>query len=873
MTPKTPAPFLLIALVALLAISFSWSKPATADLPTLRDNGDASRTVSWAMDNPQNLTLQDIQLVGGRAVLPWQSRNMSWDRSAQFVQNGTLDANLTSDASGISLLADLSNHIADGEFGTDSPWRYEDSAGGNVTARWDSIAQDTVFRHSSQSTQVLWDGLNSTTNWESSASSGLGTLAGIWENRTGQIEGSGMLGLDFTLGSDPAQYAAAQRTITTDWSSYDRLILWVKTLNVNSPLTFNVTERVGTALHGTVPQPLALGWQEIVVDLNQFGPTRSSLQNLSLQINGRNIPLTTVYFDDVRIANAKDFDETAMVAQSLLKTTATSASSGSAILTFDWTLSNMTGVVAVTGTVNLSGPSGIFLQDFSATVLGEWVVFRADASPETSAPGSYNLTILVRVTENNTVPSEVAVRVDNVSLVFPNRHNGTYFSNPISLGTPSEYQEVSWGCLLPTSTSGRLSARTGNDTNPSGAGWSAWQNWTVPGTSPMYLPGAKYFQIRVELGTTDASVSPTLVSISVETRHRVAQGSVVSGIFTAPADVPFLHWQTIRAEFNTTAKSLITFSVGNGAYRALVAPGADLSSFTEPSMQWEARLTTSSGLETPELERVELVYEYLGPITNVYVWPGGIVNVTSGSWIVFHAAALDAGSHVVSAARFDWWTDDPRGRVFNNGSYLAGEPGLHNVTATVVGFGISETVQVKVIATTSALSGPPYVLYGLGIAAAAGLGYAVYEFAIRRMFSIDDVFLISRDGRLLMHNTRRMRADRDEDILSGMLTAITTFVRDAEWEENGELRRFDIGGKTTLLERGENVYLAAVYSGRVPAWAGKDLARFLTDLEDHFGLEFENWSGAAEDLQGLKEFTGRFVTRMRYRSAKPRRAS
>ncbi|HYM39701.1 MAG TPA: hypothetical protein VEY12_06110, partial [Thermoplasmata archaeon] len=124
----------------------------------------------------------------------------------------------------------------------------------------------------------------------------------------------------------------------------------------------------------------------------------------------------------------------------------------------------------------------------------------------------------------------------------------------------------------------------------------------------------------------------------------------------------------------------------------------------------------------------------------------------------------------------------------------------------------------------------------------------------------------------IMHNTRRMRADRDEDILSGMLTAIMAFLRDQDPEENGELKRFEVGGKTTLLERGRHVYLTAVYSGRVPNWAGKDLHRFMGDLERNFGDAFAHWSGSPEDLHGLKEYMGRFVSRLRYHGDRNGRA-
>jgi hypothetical protein len=37
------------------------------------------------------------------------------------------------------------------------------------------------------------------------------------------------------------------------------------------------------------------------------------------------------------------------------------------------------------------------------------------------------------------------------------------------------------------------------------------------------------------------------------------------------------------------------------------------------------------------------------------------------------------------------------------------------------------------------------------------------------------------------------------------------------------------------------------------------------DLERRFGETFGRWSGDPDDLQGLKEFSERFVSRFRYR--------
>jgi len=188
------------------------------------------------------------------------------------------------------------------------------------------------------------------------------------------------------------------------------------------------------------------------------------------------------------------------------------------------------------------------------------------------------------------------------------------------------------------------------------------------------------------------------------------------------------------------------------------------------------------------------------------------------------------------------------------------------VNVTVAGSGKSASTLVNVRPASLAIGA---VLYPtLLVAIVLGAVYSGYTVWSRRAFAVDDVFLISKEGRLMMHNTRRMRADRDEDILSAMLTAILSFLMDFDREESGDLRRFQLGGKTALLQRGPNAYLAAVYSGRVPRWSEKDLRRFMDDLERRFGKVFARWSGDPADLQGLKEFSDRFVSRLRYRPAR-----
>lgn len=156
----------------------------------------------------------------------------------------------------------------------------------------------------------------------------------------------------------------------------------------------------------------------------------------------------------------------------------------------------------------------------------------------------------------------------------------------------------------------------------------------------------------------------------------------------------------------------------------------------------------------------------------------------------------------------------------------------------------------------------------LGVAATSYLGYTRWN---NRRFLFEDLFLVGREGRLVMHTTRRLRADRDEDLLAGMLTAIVLFVRDSFREEREELKKFEFGDKKVAVQKGEHVYGAAIFGGEVPIGAYLSLRQFLEDVEGRYGETLPRWSGDIEDLPGLKAMMEQFGRRGRYRAGDWRR--
>src|SRR5207247_6789953 len=172
--------------------------------------------------------------------------------------------------------------------------------------------------------------------------------------------------------------------------------------------------------------------------------------------------------------------------------------------------------------------------------------------------------------------------------------NGTFLSRAVGPGAASEYVRVDWGIEAGGPSAVQMGLRSGNNTNPGTSTWSAWETWTTTGMHLLTIPGARYVQVRVELNTTNASVSPILRTMDLETHHQAPQGSIVSSVFTVPdTDRPLLHWRALRAVWTGSTGSSVSFSVGDISYWQPVPSNGHLSSFTLTSIRWNATLSTT----------------------------------------------------------------------------------------------------------------------------------------------------------------------------------------------------------------------------------------------------------------------------------------
>src|SRR5213594_1719369 len=110
---------------------------------------------------------------------------------------------------------------------------------------------------------------------------------------------------------------------------------------------------------------------------------------------------------------------------------------------------------------------------------------------------------------------------------------------------------------------------------------------------------------------------------------------------------------------------------------------------------------------------------------------------------------------------------------------------------------------------------------------------------------LEDVFLLNhKDGLLIKHETRRLRPDVDTDILSGMLTAVQAFVKDAlRGDDYADLNEMTVGHMHILIGRGKWLVLAARIEGDgTQSWTSQ-IERCIKDMEDHHWDQIEDWDG------------------------------
>ena len=135
--------------------------------------------------------------------------------------------------------------------------------------------------------------------------------------------------------------------------------------------------------------------------------------------------------------------------------------------------------------------------------------------------------------------------------------------------------------------------------------------------------------------------------------------------------------------------------------------------------------------------------------------------------------------------------------------------------------------------------------------------------------AVEEVFIIYEDGRLMAHQTRRLKPGMDDEILSSMLVAIQSFVKDSFKDESAtHLARLDFGKKKILVEKGELVILAVVLHGDRVGKVPQRMKQVMQAMDEQYSPVIRNWDGDLEKVRGIKDMASPLLAGTRIKGKK-----
>ncbi len=112
-------------------------------------------------------------------------------------------------------------------------------------------------------------------------------------------------------------------------------------------------------------------------------------------------------------------------------------------------------------------------------------------------------------------------------------------------------------------------------------------------------------------------------------------------------------------------------------------------------------------------------------------------------------------------------------------------------------------------------------------------------------FRVEQLFLIHRDTGLLLHHVASDTAIiHDQQLVSGMLTAIQTFVQDTFSTQRGQtLNTLEVGEYRLLIEQGPQAILACVVRGTAPGYLRAQVQQTLESIQLDYADAFAAFDG------------------------------
>ncbi len=123
----------------------------------------------------------------------------------------------------------------------------------------------------------------------------------------------------------------------------------------------------------------------------------------------------------------------------------------------------------------------------------------------------------------------------------------------------------------------------------------------------------------------------------------------------------------------------------------------------------------------------------------------------------------------------------------------------------------------------------------------------------KKKVEVMEIYLLHKlSGRLIDHKAPGRRTGVDKDILSGMVTAVSSFIEDA-WTTGGKATGFKTENSTVMIERGKHIAIAVVIRGGDALKLRLVLKKHLSLIENEFDDIFPSWSGDRSEFEGIQD--------------------
>jgi predicted regulator of Ras-like GTPase activity (Roadblock/LC7/MglB family) len=119
---------------------------------------------------------------------------------------------------------------------------------------------------------------------------------------------------------------------------------------------------------------------------------------------------------------------------------------------------------------------------------------------------------------------------------------------------------------------------------------------------------------------------------------------------------------------------------------------------------------------------------------------------------------------------------------------------------------------------------------------------------------IEEVFVIGSNGLLIKHMSRSLMTDKDRDVVGSMISAISSFVREAFTERDGEVHEVSLGDHRFVMCNEAGLVVAVLVTSGETEDIVHRLRHLLAVLRDRYGERLARWQG--EPIEGIEDELG-----------------